>query len=89
MTNEEITQMACEAGFVLYDMHDVDGEDLGESIESDDYGALFRFAALVAAKEREACAAVAEKTVCDTHIPTGIKIYGARAAKAIRAIGKQ
>ena len=50
---------------------------------------LQHFAALVAAKEREACAAVAEKTVCDTHIPTGIKIYGARAAKAIRARGKQ
>ena len=35
--------------------------------------------------EREACAVLAEKTICDTHIPTGINIYGTRAAKAIRA----
>ena len=32
--------------------------------------------------EREACAEIAA-TVCDEHIPTGIKIYGTRAAKAI------
>jgi hypothetical protein len=49
---------------------------------------LERFAALVAAAEREACAKVAEQTVCDTHLPTGVKIYGTRAAKAIRARGQ-
>ena len=49
---------------------------------------LERFAALVAAKEREACAALAQATVCDTHIPTGVKIYGTRAAAAIRARDK-
>ena len=38
-----------------------------------------------AAAEREACAKLAQETVCDTHIPTGIKIYGSRVAKAIRA----
>ena len=37
--------------------------------------------------EREACAVMAQKTICDTHIPTGINIYGTRAAKAIRARG--
>ena len=37
--------------------------------------------------EREACAKVAALTVCDTHIPTGIKIYGTAAAKAIMARG--
>lgn len=47
-----------------------------------------RFAALVAAAEREECAKVAEKTICDTHIPTNINIYGTRAGKAIRARGK-
>ena len=47
-----------------------------------------KFAALVAAKEREACAALAQATVCDTHIPTGVKIYGTRAAAAIRARDK-
>jgi hypothetical protein len=35
--------------------------------------------------EREACAKVAQETICDTHIPTGVNIYGTRAAKAIRA----
>ena len=37
--------------------------------------------------EREACAKLAEKTICDKHIPTGVSIYGTRAAKAIRARG--
>ena len=39
--------------------------------------------------EREACAEIAANTVCDEHIPTGIKIYGTRAAKAIRARGEK
>ena len=38
--------------------------------------------------EREACAEIAASTVCDEHLPTGIKIYGTRAAKAIRARGE-
>jgi hypothetical protein len=38
--------------------------------------------------EREACAKLAQSTVCDTHIPTGVKIYGTAAAKAIRARGE-
>lgn len=39
------------------------------------------------AAEREACAKLAESTVCDTHLPTGVRIYGTRAADAIRARG--
>ncbi len=39
--------------------------------------------------EREACAKLAAKTVCDTHTPTGVKIYGTVAAAAIRARGQQ
>ena len=35
--------------------------------------------------EREACAKLAESTVCNTHLPTGVRIYGTRAAAAIRA----
>ena len=31
-------------------------------------------------------AKVAAATVCDTHIPTGVKIYGSRAGKAIEAL---
>jgi hypothetical protein len=37
--------------------------------------------------EREACAKLAQSTVCNTHIPTGVKIYGTVAAKAIRNRG--
>ena len=39
--------------------------------------------------EREACAELAASTVCDEHLPTGIKIYGTRAAKAIRTRGEK
>lgn len=35
--------------------------------------------------EREQCARVAQDTVCDTHLPTGVKIYGTKVAAAIRA----
>jgi hypothetical protein len=38
--------------------------------------------------EREACAKVAEATVCDIHLPTGVRIYGSKAAAAIRARSK-
>ena len=43
------------------------------------------YAKKVVADEREACAVLAQQTICDTHTPTGINIYGTRAAKAIRA----
>jgi hypothetical protein len=43
--------------------------------------------ALIRANEREACAVLAQQTICDTHISTGINIYGTRAAAAIRARG--
>jgi len=49
--------------------------------------ALEKFAKLVAAHEREECAKLAEKTICDVHIPTNVKIYGSRAGNAIRARG--
>ena len=76
MTQDELIAMAKEAGF-LYDMNAA-CTVRGNSAQ------LERFAALVEAKERDACAQVAAKTVCDTHIPTGINIYGTRAAAAIR-----
>jgi len=49
--------------------------------------ALVAFAKLVAEQEREACAKLAETTVCDVHLPTGTKIYGSRVATAIRERG--
>ncbi len=84
-TDRELLEMAKEAGLTEPDLGDWI-TDYGDSEAS-----IKRFAALVeakaAAKEREACAQVAAQTVCDTHIPTGINIYGTRAAKAIRARG--
>jgi hypothetical protein len=81
MTKEEIIRMAREAGDVEIDRRG------RETFSYDSYG-LERFAALVAAAEREACANLAEETICDTHLPTGVKIYGWRVSKAIRARGQ-
>jgi len=66
MTRDEITRMAQEAGFVGFD---------------GDNGSLRRFATLVAAAEREACAKVCEDM--------GIEGYGTLAiAASIRARGQ-
>jgi hypothetical protein len=73
MTRDDIIRMAREAGVL-------------SGYESE---LLQRFATLVAEAEREACAALARKTICDTHTPTGINIYGSRAARAIRARGNK
>ena len=45
--NERIKELAEQAGFYFYDLHNVNGEDLGETIESDDWLSIERFAALV------------------------------------------
>jgi hypothetical protein len=50
--------------------------------------AIKKAALAAAAAEREACAKVAKETVCDMHLGTGIKIYGTKAAAAIRARGQ-
>ena len=73
-----IIELANDSGLVYYGM----GKDRARFIHH-----LEKFAALVAAHEREECAKLAAKTVCDVHLPTGIKIYGSRAAAAIRARG--
>jgi hypothetical protein len=70
MTREDIIRMAREAGFAGWKC---------------DEGKIERFATLVAAAEREACARIAETTICDTHLLTGVQIYGSKAAAAIRA----
>ena len=74
MNRDDIIRMAREAGI----------DEFGSLDER-----LIFFAALVAAQEREACAKVAKETVCDMHLGTGIKIYGTRAAAAIRARGQE
>ena len=45
--NERIKKLAETAGFYFYDMHDVDGQDLGESIEADEWSAAEKFAELI------------------------------------------
>ena len=75
MTREDIIRMAREQGLP---------ETTNEGVfivNTDDLGRML-------AAEREVCAEIAASTVCDEHLPTGIKIYGTRAAKAIRARGE-
>lgn len=79
MTPDEINRMALEVGFVAY------GEDAGEyRIPTPAFhDRLERFAALVAAAEREECAKVCESewsTVAE-------RMYGQECATAIRARG--
>lgn len=45
--NERIRELAEQAGFYFYDMHDIDGQDLGESIEADSWGCVEKFAELI------------------------------------------
>jgi hypothetical protein len=86
MTRDEVFKLAEKAGFeCCWEDTDLECGLIWWSDECPLDEKLLRFAALVAASEREACAELADKTVCDTHIPTGVNIYGTRAAKAIRA----
>ncbi len=45
--NKQIKLLAEQAGFYFYDMHDVDGQDLGETIEADSWQAAQRFMELI------------------------------------------
>jgi hypothetical protein len=80
MTKDEILSMAKAAGFPEWWLNPPEIERKNDEA----LNLLLRFAALVAERVREDCARVAQSTVCDTHIPTGVKIYGTAAAKAIR-----
>jgi len=84
MTQDEIIEMADKADAEADNVLNMKGEYHPNWHQVRDE----IFAKLVAAKECEACALLAQKTVCDTHIPTGVKIYGTAAAKAIRARGE-
>jgi len=70
MNREDITRMAREAGFVGFD---------------GDNGSLRRFAALVAAAEREACAKVCDEIATEDGWEGG---YAYRCVEAIRARGQ-
>ena len=45
--NDRIKELAKQAGFYFYDMHNIDGQDLGESIEADSWSATQKFAELI------------------------------------------
>lgn len=84
MTRDDIIRMAREVGFVAY------GEDAGEyriPVPAF-YSRLERFAALVAAAEREACASVADSMRRHRTIKSGV-VYSADVGDAIRTQGKQ
>lgn len=50
---------------------------------------LDRFYAIAYKAGMERAAEIAATTVCDKHIPTGVSIYGSRAARAIREEAKK
>jgi hypothetical protein len=85
MTDDELKQLAdaAELSDCLYE------HIPGAARYEETWDAVVRFAALVRAEEREECARIAQQTVCAIHVGSGIRIYGAPAAKAIRARGKE
>ena len=72
---------------VIAGTYGIDGYTAASTPQAAPAGVLEEAIAQAVAAEREACAQLAAQTVCDLHIPTGVKIYGSRAAKAIRARG--
>jgi hypothetical protein len=45
--NERIKELAEQSGFYFYDLHDIGGEDMGETIEADSWEAAEKFARLI------------------------------------------
>ena len=89
MTRDEIIEMARHIADTFGSrLCDENGDTHGEELYVMHIDDIVDAIKLVAAKEREACAKLAQETICDTHIPTGVNIYGTRAAKAIRARGE-
>ena len=87
MTHEEIIAMAREAGFFLYDLTETHGIKTVESDHQDQWAQLEHFAALVAAKEREACAQVCDGFDTGRRLTSDFK--AAEMAAAIRARSPQ
>lgn len=75
MTQDEIIKMARQAGFVDYELDDGTTSAFDKRYE--------RFAALVAAAEREACAGI-----CDRFQMRDVGMQPAECAAAIRARGE-
>lgn len=45
--NKLIKKLAEQSGFCFYNMHDVDGQDLGETVEADSWEAAEKFTKLI------------------------------------------
>ena len=79
MTKDDIIRMAREAGFEDYHWTSLNGEsELDQTLQVGEYPvgeSVFKFATLVAAAEREACAQTCEQA--------GIDGYGTLAAAAL------
>ena len=43
----KIKELAEKAGFIFYDLHDIDGEDWGETIEANDWKVVDKFCNLI------------------------------------------
>ena len=84
MTKDDIIRMAREAGF---EFNSLGGTYTNGSLSEN----LERFAKLVAAAEREACAKVCETlwNTPDNGMATEEEAYGEKCAEAIRARGQQ
>lgn len=42
-----IKELAKQAGFYFYDMHNIEGQDLGETVEADQLSAVEKFSELI------------------------------------------
>lgn len=45
--NQRIRLLAEQSGFYFYDLHNIDGQDYGETIEADSWNAAEKFANLI------------------------------------------
>ena len=86
MNHEEIIAMAKEAGFPFNKYGLLQGDDDGE-IDAD--AAFASFAALVAAKEREACAKVCGRMAQDAALSNRRRCDADALARSIRARGQK
>lgn len=80
MTRDDVIRMAGEADILVRNYYDEPGATLQE---------LSRFAALVAAAEREACAKVCDKVECGSYMMIEERQTANECAGKIRARGEE
>jgi len=89
MSRDDIIKLAREAGYFLYDLTETHNKRTVETDDDDEWAVLERFAALVAAAEREACAQVCD-AVQKQNEDVGAWHWEAKlCAAAIRARGQE